>query len=591
MKLIQNYKVTLLVVLSFMSFTFAKSQIVNSPNKRLSVHFEMSAEGKPCYSIYFEKKLILSTSKLGIIREDEDFSTRLNLESTSKEESVADNYVMGYGKKLKCSYSGNRRIFHLKNGNGLPMDIIFQLSDDGIAFRYYFPDQSTDIKKITKEITSFHFPVSTKGWLQHCADSRSGWAQSNPSYEEHYDMGIDAGTPAPLQAGWVFPALFNYQNYWFVLTETALDRNYCGSRLSQESPDREYTINFPQKTEGVPEGAVYPESTLPWYSPWRIIAVSDNLGSLVESTLGTDLSIPAKYDASAYLKPGRASWSWIILKDNSIVYDVQKKYIDFAADMKWEYCLIDADWDTKIGYDKIKELADYAKSKKVDLILWYNSAGSWNTTPYHPRNALLTEELRNTEFLRLKTLGIKGIKVDFFGGDGQSMITYYQDILEDAAKYGILVNFHGSTYPRGWARTYPNLVNMEAIKGMEFITFEQQNADLAPSHCCMLPYTRNIFDPMDFTPMNFSGIPKIQRRTTNCFELALSVLFIAGIQHFAETPTGMANVPEEVRKFLQELPTTWEDVKFIDGYPGKLVILARKSGNNWYVAGINGENT
>ena len=259
--------------------------------------------------------------------------------------------------------------------------------------------------------------------------------------------------------------------------------------------------------------------------------------------------------------------------------------------MKWEYCLIDADWDTKIGYDKIKELADYAKSKKVDLILWYNSAGSWNTTPYHPRNALLTKELRNTEFQRLKTMGIKGIKVDFFGGDGQSMIAYYQDILEDAAKYGILVNFHGSTYPRGWARTYPNLVNMEAIKGMEFITFEQQNADLAPSHCCMLPYTRNIFDPMDFTPMNFSGIPNKQRRTTNSFELALSVLFIAGIQHFAETPTGMANVPEEVRKFLQELPTTWEDVKFIDGYPGKLVILARKSGNNWYVAGINGENT
>ncbi|HEY4787676.1 MAG TPA: glycoside hydrolase family 97 catalytic domain-containing protein [Bacteroidales bacterium] len=562
---------------------------VSSPDKKIMVRFDLN-EGNATYSVFFAGKQILAPSKLGIVREDEDFSTKLTLESASNVETVTDNYTLGYGKKLNCSYTGNKRIFHVKSASGQKMDIIFQVSNDGVAFRYYFPDQSTEIKKIKQEISSFHFYKTTKAWLQHCPDAKTGWEHSQPSYEENYDMGIAVGTPAPFQAGWVFPALFNYEKYWFVVSETGLGRDYCASRLSQQSPDGEYSINFPQPTENYTNGVVYPESKLPWYSPWRIIALGDNLATIAESTLGTDLAIPAKYDASAYLKPGHASWSWVIMKDNATIYSVQKEFIDYAADMKWQYCLIDADWDTQIGYDKIKELADYAKTKNVGLILWYNSAGDWNTTPYHPRNMMLTKESRTREFQILKAFGIKGVKVDFFGADGQSMIDYYQDILEDAAKFGILVNFHGCTLPRGWQRTYPNLVNMEAIKGYEFLTFEQKNADLEASHSCMMPFTRNIFETMDFTPTCFSGIPRIHRVTTNAFELALSVLFIAGIQHFAEIPSGMAKVPVYVKTFMQELPTTWEDVKFIDGYPGKLVIIARKSGNNWYVAGINGEN-
>jgi hypothetical protein len=588
-----NSKLTILIFFALCSFAYGQTQPnreVKSPNKKLAIRFEVS-HGNALYSVYFDGKMILAPSKLGIIREDEDFSTKLVHETTTEVETIKDSYTLGYGKRLNCSYTGNKQVFHLKNANGHQMDIIFQISDDGVAFRYYFPESSTDIKKITKEITSFHFLPSAKAWLQHCPDSKTGWSQTQPSYEENYEMGIAVGTPAPFQAGWVFPALFNDQNCWFVLSETAVGRNYCGSRLSQQSPDGEYSINFPQLTEGIPGKAVYPESALPWYSPWRIIAIADNLTTIAESTLGTDLSIPAKYDASSYLKPGKSSWSWVVLKDDSTVYNVQKRFIDFAADMKWQYCLIDADWDRKIGYDKIKELATYAKSKNVDLILWYNSAGDWNTVKYTPKSKLVTSELRNQEFQILKDIGIKGVKIDFFGGDGQSMMGYYQDILEDAAKYGILVNYHGCTLPRGWQRTYPNLVNMEAIKGMEFVTFEQHNADVAPSHCCMLPFTRNLFDPMDFTPMNFSGFRGIQRKSSVGFELALSVLFIAGIQHYAEIPSGMAKVPDGVKKFLQELPTKWEDIKFIDGYPGKFVIIARKSGNNWYVAGINGENT
>lgn len=581
---------TLAAVCFSLSFVSAKPEMdVTSPDKKISVHFELK-DGNAFYSVFFSGKQILALSKLGIVREDEDFSSKLSLESISPVEPIADTYTLSYGKRLHCSYTGNKRVYHVKSASGWKMDIIFQVSNDGVAFRYYFPEQSTTVKKIKREISSFHFIKSTKAWLQHCPDSKTGWKRSQPSYEENYEMGIDVGTPAPFQAGWVFPALFNYDKYWFVISETALDRNYCASRLSQQSPDGEYSINFPQADENFTNGVVYPESVLPWYTPWRIIALGNNLGTVAESTLGTDLAIPAKYDASSYVKPGHSSWSWVIMKDNATVYNVQKDFIDYAADMKWQYCLIDADWDTQIGYDKIKELADYAKTKNVGLLLWYNSAGDWNDAPYHPRGIMLTKQSRNREFQILKAFGIKGVKVDFFGADGQSMIAYYQDILEDAAQYGIQVNFHGCTLPRGWQRTYPNLVNMEAIKGYEFLTFEQKNADLEASHSCMMPFTRNIFDPMDFTPTCFSGIPNIKRVTTNGFELAMSVMFVAGIQHFAEIPSGMAKQPDYIKTFMQELPNTWEDVKFIDGYPGKLVIMARKSGNNWYVAGMNGEN-
>jgi hypothetical protein len=184
------------------------------------------------------------------------------------------------------------------------------------------------------------------------------------------------------------------------------------------------------------------------------------------------------------------------------------------------------------------------------------------------------------------------LKIDFFGGDGQSMIDYYLDILHDAQPYGFAMNFHGPTLPRGWQRTYPDLMTMEAIRGLEYCTFEQSNADEEPTHAAMLPFTRNVFDPMDFTPMALDRINnRIQRRTTSTFELALAVVFTSGITHYAEVPAGMAKTPDYVRAFLKGVPSVWDDTKFLDGQPGKFVVLARKGDDRWYLAGINGETT
>src|SRR5688572_11018252 len=569
-------------------FCFGQSYTISSPDKNILV--TCNAE-KAVYSISYKGQSITQDSKLGVIREDEDFSKDLKVIKASAPTVVRDNYTMVNAKKKNITYVAIQRIIETQTPSGKKMNIVFRVSNDGVAFRYKFPEKTTDVKKISAEVTSFHFYDGTRAWLQPKAEAQSGWEHSNPAYEAHYMSDIATGTPSPGKNGWVYPALFKYNDTWMLITEAALGRTYCGTALQQNSPGNEYKINFPQPPEVFKDGkaTLNPESTLPWETPWRIIVIG-SIRTIVESTLGTDLALPAKKMDASFIKPGKSSWSWIIKKDDSTIFSVQKNYIDFASDMKWQYCLLDANWDSLIGYDSVKILSQYAKQKNVGLLLWYNSAGSWNTVKYHPKDKLLTHEKRIKEFARLKERGIKGLKIDFFSGDGQSMINYYQDLLEDAAQFGLLLNFHGATLPRGLQRTYPNFMTAEAVFGYEMITFGQQSANREPEHAVMSALVRNAFDPMDFTPMNLYKIPRIKRVTTAAFEMATAVIYLSGIQHYAETPEGMKHVPEFVKDFLRTLPNSWDDVKCIDVYPGKLYVVARKAGNKWYVAGINGEN-
>ncbi|RYG15134.1 MAG: glycoside hydrolase family 97 protein, partial [Chitinophagaceae bacterium] len=393
------------------------------------------------------------------------------------------------------------------------------------------------------------------------------------------------------KTGWVYPALYQTEDTYTLVTEAGLDGTYCATRLlSSPSKPGNFKVGFPDPREIFPGKALVPQINFPFASPWRVITLGD-LKTVVESTAGTDLAQPSVLKDISYVKPGNSSWSWINSKDDFIIYKEQKKYIDFASDMNWEYCLIDVNWDKNIGYEKMKELADYAKTKNVGLLLWYNSAGDWNTVKYTPKNLLTTQESRVKEFARLQEMGIKGVKIDFFGGDGQSVIQYYIDMLNDAAKAGLMVNFHGATLPRGWARTYPNLLTVEAVRGYENVTFTQKDADKEAEFCTVLPYARNVFDPMDYTPMNLYKNPSnVQRKTSGAFQLALSVLFTSGLQHFAESPEGMAKVPANVQAYVKTIPTKWDDIKFIDGVPGEFAVIARKAGKKWYVGGITNKS-
>ncbi|GGH13796.1 glycoside hydrolase family 97 protein [Sphingobacterium alkalisoli] len=567
---------------------FALANSLWSPNKSLELRYEIT-NGKMVYELYRSGTSVIKASKLGVVLSDADLSQGLRLIKASKPKYVLDTYDYINGKRFHNVYRAQTQTIRLVNEKGRLLDVTFHLSDNGLAFRYFFPD----IRKETyveREITSYHFHNDAKAWLQPVAVAKSGWEQTNPSYEENYEYGIPVGTTEATASGWVYPALFQHKDTWVSITETGLEGNYCATRLSHLSPKGEYSIAFPDEKETMYGERINPKSNKKFYSPWRIIGVG-SLADIVESTIGSDLAAPSRIKNTSFVRTGKSSWSWINSKDNFIIYDEQKKYIDFAHAMNWEYCLIDVNWDTKIGYDKIKELAAYAKTKNVGLILWYNSAGDWNTVEYSPKNKMLTSDVRKKEFALLQKMGIKGVKIDFFGGDGRSVIAYYHEILKDAATYKILVNFHGATLPRSWSRTYPNLVTVEAVKGFEMVTFEQKEADRQAKHSTMLPFTRNLYDPMDFTPMNLYKIPsQVLRRTSSAFELATAVLFQSGIQHYAESPEGMNHVSAEVQDLLKILPSQWDDIRFIAGYPGEYVVLARRCGKTWYIAGINGED-
>ena len=565
---------------------------IASPDGRILVQVN-AAEGQATYSVNYNGQEILRTSRLGVVRDDADFTQGISatehyLDRVIKLEKVEDHYELLTSKRRQNVYRANRRVFEVQSHSGARMDIEFQVSNDGFAFRYVFPGKDDTRHLISRETSSFNFLPGTRGWLQPIAPPRSGWNESNPSYEEYYERDIPVGQPSLLGGAWVFPALFRSNDAWLLVSESGLRRNYCGSRLLAARRSTEYFIDFPGPLETSNGGAVTPESTLPWTTPWRF-AVIGSLKTIVESTLGTDLADPpAKGTKLLPELPGKAAWSWPLLGDDQTIVKVQKQFIDYAADMGWQYALVDSAWDRQIGYDGLKELVEYGRPKGVKILIWYNSAGEWNTTPLTPRDKMLAES-RLAEMQKIKALGIAGVKVDFFAGDAQSTIAYYHDIIEDAAKVGLAVNFHGATLPRGWQRTYPNLMSMEAVRGMEYNTFEQSNAERGPVHDAMLPFARNVFDPMDYTPVVLDKLPRTELRDSAAFELATAVLFTSGIQHYAEIPSGMRKAPPYVREFLKHVPAVWDDVRFIDGFPGQFAVIARRAGKTWYVAGINAD--
>lgn len=390
-------KIVLLALLAVSLTSFAGKPtayyFVNS-DKTIKMEFNLTSSKTPSYKVFFKDKLVINTSDLGIIREDANFYTGLKIVNVSSSTPIKSTYSMLQGKRKQISYAANQYTVRLQNSTGETMDIIFQLSRDGIALRYYFPETSTAIKKIVEEKTTYNFDSTTKAWLQPMSKAKTGWKETNPAYEEHYAMGVPVNTKPAIGEGWVYPALFNTNETWLLVSETGLSSNYCGTRLVYNDASKAMQVTFPQKEEIFPNGALNPESKLPWYTPWRIVAIG-SLKTITESTLGTDLADPAIPIDTSFIKSGLASWSWVLLKDESINYETTIKFIDYASKMNWAYCLIDAGWDTKIGDVKMKELVAYAKEKNVKVLVWYNSSGSWNSTLEEPKSKLLTHADRD----------------------------------------------------------------------------------------------------------------------------------------------------------------------------------------------------
>lgn len=555
----------------------------SSVDKKLKLQV-WEKNGQLFYTLKKGAVLVIDTSELGVVTKGQFFDQVSNLTQVSKN-TLNERYTLLHGKTKNIEYTSTAILFEAKTKSGASLGIEFRLSETGFAYRYILKKTDPVSVEIIGEKSSYHFGAQALGWLQPMSVSKSGWESTNPSYEEPYLSEVPLSTASPSGQGWVYPALIKNGDTWILLSETNLHRNYCGSRLLKGAK-QELIVTYPQEKEVWPGQELYPVFKNELITPWRIAAIG-SLADVYNSTLGTDLAAPAITSNTTYIRPGSSSWSWIMKKDDSVNFAESKNYIDYAARMNWPYCLIDVNWDRQIGDEKMRELSTYAQQKGVKLWLWYNSSGDWNTTKYTPKSKLLTLADREREFKKMKEWGIAGLKIDFFGGDGVSMIAYYHDILEQAAKHELLINFHGATLPRGWQRTYPNLLTMESIKGEEFVTFSQGVADDQARHCAIIPFTRNVFDPMDFTPMILERIPGIQRKTLKGFELALPFLFLSGAQHVAESPEGMEKQNPAVIQLLKGLPTAWEESRFLGGYPGKYILVARRFGDVWYVMGIN----
>lgn len=566
---------------------------VVSPDGKLKLNVAIE-NGQPVYMVSYNNKVMLENSPLGLVTNEGDFTKNMSFLNDSTG-IVRKRYELDKIKQSLVNYEANMLEFTIENVDKKQLSIVFQLSNNDIAFRYELPIWGETMACVVeKEMTGFKFPSKTTTFLSPMMESMGGFARTAPSYESSYtaDVPMDTNTA---QGGYVFPGLFKVDdNGWVLLSETGVSSQYYASHLSKYK-DGVYTVDHPDMKTNNGFGSTGAQVALPGVTPWRTITVGETLKPIVETTIPYSVVDPL-YEASQDYKYGKGTWSWIVWQDNSMNYDDQVKYIDLAAAMHFEYILIDAWWDKNIGYDKMEKLIKYAKSKGVDVFLWYNSNGGVNDAFMTPKDKMNRSIARKKEMKWLKKVGVKGLKVDFFGGDKQETMRLYEDILSDANEFGLMIIFHGATLPRGWERMYPNFVGSEAVIASEMLIFTQDARNKEAFYAALHPFIRNSVASMEFGGvllnkyLNKENKKGQERLTSNVFQLATSVLFQNPVQMFGLTPNNLEDVPQHELEFLKNVPTTWDETVFIDGYPGKYIVLARRKGDTWYIAGINAQD-
>lgn len=566
--------------------------VVNSPSGKISVTTSVGAGGTPLYSVSVNGKPVVENAPLGIITDFADLSKGMEEGELSvwqdkrsyRQDKIKKSHICVNATGATLEYTGEK---------GKKLLIEWHVADDGVAFRYQVPRQDGKGSMVVKEeLSSFAFPAGTTTFLTPQSDPMIGWKRTKPSYEEYYVVDAPMDQKSEYGHGYTFPALFKTpDDVWVLVTETGVDGYYCGSHLS-DFKDGRYSIAFPMPGENNGNGSSSPGVALPGKTPWRVMAIGEDLSPIVETTLPWDLVEP-KYATSRRARPAKGTWSWILWQDGSINYDDQVKYIDFAAEMGFDNVLIDNWWDKNIGEKRMEELIRYAHSKGVNPILWYSSSGHWNDIVQGPVNRMDRPIERKRWMKWMRDNGVDAIKVDFFGGDKQETFRLYEDILSDAADYGIDVVFHGCTLPRGWERMYPNFVGSEAVLASENMVFDQKFCDKEALHATLHPFIRNSAAIMEYggtflnKRLNKGNDGGNVRRTSDAFQLAVAVLFQNPVQNFALAPNNLTDAPAVALDFMKNVPTTWDDTEYVAGYPGKYAVVARRHGDTWYVAGVS----
>ncbi len=574
---------------------------VSSPDGKLTVSVgSTQSPGQVAYSVNYDGRTIVAPSGLGLVTDKADY-TRLEFISAETGTVIVD-YSLDRIKRSRVKHEASKAVMHFKNHDGRLIDIEWHLSDRDVAFRYFIPrDGEAGGVRVMREETWFNFPDHTTTYLCPQSDPMVGWKRTKPSYEEYYVPGALLSAKSEFGHGFTFPCLFKVgSDGWALVSETGVDSRYCASRLSDYIDGKGFQLAFPMPEENDGNGTSEPAFALPGHTPWRTITVGSDLAPIVETTIPFDVVEP-KYESAHHYEFGKGSWSWILWQDASINYDDIKQYIDLSAAMGWKFSLVDNYWDRNIGRESMEELVKYASGKGVGLFLWYSSSGWWNDIDQSPLNIMCDPIARKREMRWLESIGVKGIKVDFFGGDKQETMALYESILSDADDHGLMVIFHGCTIPRGWERMYPNYVGSEAVRASENLVFTQYECDIESQNASLHPFIRNAVGCMEFggtflnrrlerrngEPTADGKVLGTERRTSDAFQLATAVLFQNPIQNFALAPNNLTDAPSLALDFLREVPTEWDETLYVDGMPAENAVIARRSGDVWYIGAVN----
>ena len=554
-------KQLILTIILFSVALAINAQKVASPNGKLSAKIN----GKSLVINYDKQKVIeladISFDKLRFTRQ------------------VKDDYQMLEGKRLHCTNEANEYQAPI----GSNAKIVIRLYNDGIAFRYEYI--KLENQKQPEEHTVYLIPEGTKRWFMQWTEAYEGFFPQTTTYKVkpiRTSSGVSTSADG-WNNRWGYPALLEpAEGVFALISEANVERRQSASCLYNDG--ERYSVVAAENDLNL-SGDLH--------TPWRVVIIG-KLADIVESTLVTDVSEPSQLKDTNWIKPGVVSWVYWANNHGSNDFNIIKKYVDMAVVLKLPYVLIDAEWDEmdKIASNEGKTIEDavaYANAKGIKPMIWYNSSVGWIDGAPGPKFRLNKPEDREKEFAWCEKIGVAGVKIDFFSGDNQMNMDYCLDLLESAARHHLLVNFHGAPIPRGWQKTWPNLLSTEGVYGAEWYNNVPTFTDKAASHNTTLPFTRNVIGPMDYTPCAFSDSqhPHI---TSLAHELALTVLYESGLQHLADRPESFLAQPKEVQDFLGQLPTVWDETRYVSGYPGESAVLARRSGNTWYVAGINGKD-
>ncbi|MBB5780531.1 glycoside hydrolase family 97 protein [Nonomuraea jabiensis] len=510
----------------------------------LEAGLTLSTEGVLTLEVRHHDRTVLEPSRLGIRTAHADLSKGLTLSGMS-ERRVEETYRTVTGKRREHDYeAGEWTLSFTKDGHRL--DVQIRVGGHGVAYRYVVP--WTGPVTVVEETSEYVLPPEARAVLLPYENGRC-------DYEEIHRHGTVADAE-PILYG--YPSLFETGGSWMFVTESNLDSGYAGSRLRFDG--HAFRLDLPDP---------YVTAASPLTTPWRTMIVGD-LATIVESDLVTSLAEPSRVEDTSWIRPGAAAWSWWSDGPSTRDLDAQKRWVDFAAANGWPYVLADAGWNK----EWMPELIAYAESKGVGIWLWSH----WQH---------VDTELEHREKLALwKEWGAVGVKIDFTESDGQDRMRWFDAILAATSRLKLMVVFHGGTIPRGTERTWPQFMTAEAVKGAEWIKPKPGKQPLyQPTHYLSLAFTRNVQGPMDFTPCTFTGV----RTISAGFELALSVIFESGVQHFADGIEAYEARPEALR-LLSAVPTAWDETRLLSGDPADHILLARRNGGEWYVgAGVSGE--